>query len=118
VPRLLNVEDSSVAPDGRIQPVQVPSLMSTPSILRVGPGWPRMIAAEASTLLTASGPCQASVEAPASPGMRTLRRLAQNLALAYRDDRPWQPAGRGTPPQDREGNLRSGQANPCLSVWL
>src|ERR1035441_1669752 len=32
-----------------------------------------MIAAEASTLLTASAHCQASAEPPASPGMRTLR---------------------------------------------
>ena len=52
-----------------------------------------MIAAEASTLLTASAHCQASAEPPASPGMRTLRLLAQNLGLAYRDDGTWRPAG-------------------------
>jgi hypothetical protein len=28
--------------------------------------------------------------------MSTLRRLAQNLGLAYRDDGTWRPAGRKT----------------------
>jgi hypothetical protein len=41
-----------------------------------------MIAAEASSLLTASGQYQPIVELKASPSMRTLRRLAQNLGLA------------------------------------
>ena len=59
---------------------------------------PAAFAAEASTLLTASGHWQASVEPPAGPGMSTLRRLAQNLGLAYRDDGTWRPAG----PQNRK----------------
>ena len=60
-----------------------------------------MIAAGASCLLTASGQYQPIVEPQASPSMRTLRRLTQNLGLATGTTVNGSHQASG-PPQDRE----------------